>query len=58
MDRNVGKTDMFIRLAIGIPITIFSLLLDSYWLILGLTLIISSMKENCTMYSILDISTR
>jgi len=57
-NRNVGKIDRIIRLAIGIPLTLWSLYEKSWWVILGIILIITAIFSYCTVYSWFKIDTR
>ena len=57
MKRNIGKTDMIIRLIGGIIIIIVGIAAGSWWGVIGLIPIITAFMKRCLPYSILGIST-
>ena len=56
--RNVGRTDKIIRLAIGIPLAIWSIYEKSWWAVLGIILIVTAILSHCTVYSWFKIVTQ
>ena len=57
MKKNIGKTDMIIRLIVGIIIIIVGIVIGSCWGLIGLIPIITAVTKRCPPYSILGIST-
>jgi len=57
MKRNVGKIDQLIRIIIGIIIIAFGIYFKSWWGIIGLVPIFTSIIGFCPLYIILNINT-
>ncbi len=58
MKKNMGSTDRFIRMPLGILIIMAGLYFESWWGATGLILVATSFVGICPIYSILGISTR
>ncbi|MBD3170822.1 MAG: DUF2892 domain-containing protein [candidate division Zixibacteria bacterium] len=57
MKANIGKTDRIIRLIIGLAILLVGLAYGSWWGLLGLIPIGTTLTGYCGLYSILGVNT-
>lgn len=57
MEKNIGKTDRYIRFIIGAVIIVAGAQLESVWGIVGILPIITSQMGICPLYKLLGIST-
>jgi hypothetical protein len=58
MKKNVGKTDKWIRIVIGLAIGAAGIYFKSWWGLLGLVLIATGLVNTCLLYLPFGISTR
>ncbi|MDX9769215.1 MAG: DUF2892 domain-containing protein [Tenuifilaceae bacterium] len=57
MKRNVGTTDMVIRIVIGIAIAILGIVYQSWWGLLAIIPIATGFIRFCGLYAIFGIKT-
>lgn len=57
MKKNIGKTDKWIRMLIGVLIIVAGAYNNSVWGVLGIIPVISSQAQACPLYFILGMST-
>jgi hypothetical protein len=57
MLKNVGNADRYIRIVLGIAFIISGVLLQSWWGLIGLVLILTAGLSFCPIYAVLGLST-
>lgn len=57
MTCNVGKTDKWIRIIIGIIILAWGVSISSWFAVIGIALILTGLFSFCGLYKLLGIST-
>lgn len=57
MQKNLGKWDSRIRIVVGSVIIAVALYYQSWWVLLGIALLINGLTHRCGGYALLGIST-
>jgi len=57
MKRNIGKTDMAIRVIIGLAIAAGGFYFNSWWGLVAIIPLVTAFTGFCGLYSVLGIST-
>ena len=57
MLKNVGSADRNIRIGLGIVIIIAGVVMQSWWVLVGLLPLLTAVLNFCPLYAILGIST-
>jgi hypothetical protein len=57
MKKNVGKTDRIVRIAMGIAIISFGIVMHSWWGALGAGIMLPAIMGSDPLYSMLGINT-
>ena len=58
MLKNVGNADRNIRIVLGIAVIIVGIVLQSWWGLIGLVLLLTAGLNFCPLYAIFGISTK
>ena len=58
MKKNVGTTDSWIRIILGLAIAILGVVFESWWGLLGVALLATGVFHRCLIYLIFKISTK
>jgi hypothetical protein len=58
MKKNIGKTDKWIRIAVGLAAVAAGIYFKSWWGLIGLVLIGTALINTCPLYLPCRISTR
>ena len=57
MKKNIGKTDMVIRVLAGAAILVLGLVFKTWWGLVGLLPLVTGLLGTCPLYSMLGMST-
>ena len=57
MKKNVGKTDMIVRVVIAIVIIVLGIVYKSWWGLLAVLPLIGVVTGNCLLYNLLGVNT-
>jgi len=57
MQQNIGKTDRIIRISIGVAIVVAGIITQSWWGLVGIVPLVTSMVSFCPLYTLLGFST-
>ncbi|MCX4186272.1 DUF2892 domain-containing protein [Methylophaga sp. OBS4] len=57
MNKNLGNVDRLLRIAVGTAIIVATLYYQSWWVLLGLALLINGLTGRCGAYALFGFST-
>jgi len=57
MNANIGNTDRWIRIVVGVGLLVAGIVFKSYWGLIGIVPLLTATMKCCPLYTILGIKT-